>query len=549
VSRRLWTFHGGLELDDHKARSTSRPLGSVALPAELVLPLQQHIGESAVALVEVGEQVLKGQKIAELGGQVSVPLHAPTSGRVVAIEPRAVPHPSGMNAPAIVIESDGKEQWFEPRERHTDYTTLDAKALRYLIREAGIVGLGGAGFPAFLKLNPGARTAVETLLLNGAECEPYISCDDMLMRNRPEAVLEGAHIMQQALNAKTVLVAIEENKPDAFAALRAALADSGRSDIELVMVPARYPTGGERQLIKVVTGHEVPHGGLPLDIGIVCHNVATAASVFDAVVEGKPLISRIVTITGEGVKEPQNLQALIGTPISALVEACGGYTDRAQRLVMGGPMMGVALQSDEIPVVKTANCYLIEQNPQSQPAMPCIRCGECAEVCPAQLLPQQLYWHARAADFDKIQDYNLFDCIECGCCAQVCPSHIPLVHYYRHAKTEIWAQERERKHSDIARQRHEARLARLERDKAERAEKLRKKREALKQKESGDKPDGKKTEIQAALERVRAKQAEKEGAPKNTDNLTPEQQRAINEADARRKQSQQATTDSNGEER
>ncbi len=514
---KLWHFHGGLRLPGHKHESTRHPLAVAAIPERLVLPLHQHIGAPAEPVVEVGQRVARGELVARAAGFVSAPVHASSSGTVVAIGERAIPHPSGFSALCIVIDTDGRDTPCMPGARPVDYARLDPSALRNRIREAGVVGLGGAGFPSFIKLNPGPGKAVETLILNGAECEPYISCDDMLMRERAQEVLGGIRIMRHALQARRCIIGIEDNKPQAAAALRAALSPEERPLIEVVMVPTRYPAGGEKQLIRVLTGREVPADGLPLDIGVVCHNVATAASVHRAVNSGEPLISRIVTVTGGGVREPRNLEVRIGTPISALIAECGGYTEDARRLIMGGPMMGFTLRTDELPVVKTTNCVLVQgaaELAEPQPERVCIRCGECVRVCPANLLPQQLYWYAHARDFDKVQDYNLFDCIECGCCAYVCPSQIPLVQYYRYAKTEIWAQEREKQKADLARRRHEARLQRLEHEKAEREARLRQKKAALEQSTTGG-ADPKKAAIQAALQRVRAKQGASEGTGVN----------------------------------
>ena len=543
----LWKFHGGLHLPDNKALSNGESITVATLPQRLVLPLQQHIGAPAKPLVQVGERVLKGQLLAQADGFVSAPVHASSSGKVVAIEELPVPHPSGLSAPCIVIQTDGEERWIE-REPHDNWSQLDPSELRNVIRDAGIVGLGGAGFPSFIKLNPGSRTAVDALILNAAECEPYITCDDRLMRERADEVIAGARIMRHALHARRCVVGIEDNKPEAYSALKAALTRLGRSDIEVVQVPTLYPTGGEKQLIKVLTGKEVPSQGLPIDIGIVCHNVATAAAVHRAVELGEPLISRVVTITGRAVAQPCNLEVLIGTPISDLLTQCGGTTPQLSRLVLGGPLMGVTLSDTEMPIIKTGNCVLAltaNEFGNPGPVRPCIRCGECARVCPASLLPQQLYWHSRAKDFDRAQDYNLFDCIECGCCAYVCPANLPLVQYYRFAKTEIWAQAREKKKSDLARQRHEFRTERQEREKAERAAKLAKKKAALEDKPAptaattpqetaaaGD--EAKKAAIQAAMERAKAKREAAGVAPQNTDNLTPDQQRQIDEAEARR---------------
>jgi electron transport complex protein RnfC len=363
------------------------------------------------------------------------------------------------------------------------------------------------------------------------------------MRERAPRVVAGARILRHIVGAGTVLVGIEDNKPEAIAAMREAVERSGESAIEVVPIPTKYPSGGEKQLIRVLTGLEVPSHGIPAQIGIVCQNVATAAAVADAVLDGRPLISRIVTLTGEGIAEPCNLEVLLGTPAGDLIAQAGGYTARVSKLILGGPMMGFTLPSDRVPVTKAANCLLAASPtdaPSIGPALPCIRCGRCAEACPVGLLPQQMYWWARAKDLDKTQDYNLFDCIECGCCAHVCPSHIPLVQYYRYAKTETWAKEQEKRKAEQARRRHEARVARLERQETERKAKLRKKKDEL----EGPAPaaaaegeDPKKAAIRAALERAAAKKAAlaAEGAaPRNTEHLTPAQQRQVEAAEARR---------------
>ncbi len=545
TKQNLFRFHGGLHLPGHKEISTAHAIGNVFIPSRLVLPLQQHIGESSEAIVNEGDQVLKGQIIAKANGYVSVPLHAPTSGTVTQIIEQPVPHPSGLSATCIIIKPDHKDQWIELQET-ADYRHMDPSALRNRIRDAGIVGLGGAGFPAFIKLNPGARTAIDELIINAAECEPYISCDDMLMRERAVDVIEGARIMKHALQARRCLIGIEDNKPEACAALTEALTKLGYNDIEIISIPTIYPAGGEKQLIKVLTGKESPSHGLPLDIGVVCQNVATAAAVYQAVIHNRPLISRIVTLTGRGINNPGNHELLIGTPVNEWVEHCGGYDESIERLVMGGPMMGFNLGTDNIPVIKTSNCILAlgqgEFSVSSSNPMPCIRCGACMDVCPAKLLPQQLYWQAYARDFDKIQDYNLFDCIECGCCSYVCPSHIPLVQYYRFAKTEIWAQERDKTKSDHARIRHEFRLERLEREKLEREERMRKKKAALKTGKDKATKEKKKDAIEAALARVREKQKQSDIQAKNIDNLSAEQQHKIDEIDARRKHEQDNST-------
>lgn len=537
---RLWHFHGGLKLEGHKSISMHEAVVDAGIAPQLVLPLQQHIGNPAEAIVNIGEHVLKNQMIAHATDYVSVPVHAPTSGKVIAIEDRPVPHPSGMSAPCIVIETDGNDTAIQIDKPAINYTELEPSALRNLVREAGIVGLGGAGFPSFIKLNPGPGTRIDTLILNGAECEPYITCDAMLMQDAPRKIIDGLLIMRHALKAEQCIIAIEDNKVTAHTMLVNALREHESDFIKIIQIPTLYPAGGEKQLIKVVTGKEVPSHGLPINIGVVCHNIGTAAAIADAIHERQPLIERYVTVTGYGIKRPRNLKVRFGTPIEFLIQQC--EPDNLQQCVMGGPMMGFELQDQSIPVIKTTNCILTSNNKYQPPAaMPCIRCGECAKVCPAQLLPQQLYWHSRAKDFEKTQDYNLFDCIECGCCAYVCPSHIPLVQYYRFAKTEIWAQERDKQKSDAARERHEFRLYRLERKKAEDEERKRRKKELLKaaSNEPDAEDDKKKAAIEAAMARVKAKREEQNAHASNINNLSEAQQKAIEEVEKRRVQARE----------
>ncbi len=519
MNRALWQFPGGIHPPQHKYESTRSPIARAPLPRTLVLPLQQHIGAPSTVLVTVGERVLKGQRLAKADGYVSVSLHAPTSGRIVAIEPRPVPHPSGLSAACIIMESDGEEQWID-RQPLADYHNTDPSHLRNFIREAGIVGLGGAGFPAYIKMNPGSRKSIDTLIINGIECEPYITCDDMLMRERADEIIAGTAIIRHALQARTVVIAIEDNKPEAIAAVRQA---AGQTDFDVVTCPTVYPQGSEKQLIQVITGKEVPKNGLPLHVGVVVQNVATAAAVFRAVERGEPLISRIVTVTGEGIGHPQNREVLFGTRIAELTEQCGGLHPQTDRVLMGGPMMGFALHTLDIPVIKTTNCILALKKPfkeRAETVMPCIRCGACADACPVRLLPQQLYWYARARDWEKTQDYNLFDCIECGCCAYVCPSNLPLVHYYRFAKSEIWAKEREKEKSDLARQRFEFRQQRLEREKAERAKRHERKKQDLQRPHPKSPEDPKRAAIRAAIERVQQKKQPVTAAPPHNGSRT-----------------------------
>lgn len=500
---KLWNFHGGLRLAPHKAESTQAPPRDAPLPERLILPLQQRDGRNADPLIEPGERVLKGQIIVSGGDDpFNPPIHASTSGLVRAIEPHPLPHPSGLPDLCVVIDVDGEDAAVE-FEPPLDYRNCDPAELLRRIHRAGIVGLGGAAFPTAVKANTGLRP-ITTLILNGAECEPYITCDETLLRHRAEEVLRGGDILRHILRAERVLLAIENDRPEALAAARLARQTLGLDSIDIVPVPAIYPTGGEKQLIRVLTGQEVPARGIPADIGVVCQNVGTAAAVYRAVALGEPLLSRLVTVTGRGIRQPQNLDVRLGTPIAELAGFCGGYTDDAERLIVGGPMMGFALASDAPPVVKSTNCVLVagrgELGAARQP-QPCIRCGACAEVCPANLLPQQLYWYSRSEQLDRALDYRLADCIECGGCDVVCPSHIPLVQYFRATKGKALARQRERDSADHARVRFEARLLRKEEDARERAEAAKRKKASL---EKGAKP-----EIKQAIERAKQKRAEK----------------------------------------
>lgn len=540
MNRKLFTFNGGVHPDGHKAESNSTPIRVMSLLPRYVLPLRQHIGTPARALVQVGDAVLRGQMIGAAEGYVSTAVHAPTSGRVVAIEPCAAPHPSGLFDLAVVIEADGLDQSIEFQP--LDWLDLDPSALRNRVRDMGLAGLGGAVFPSFIKLNPG-KQQVDTLILNGAECEPWITCDDRLMRERAPELMRGIQIMRHALSAglrqPSVLIGVEDNKPEAIAALRAA----APADIEVVPVPTLYPGGAGKQLTYTLTGKENPAGARSTEIGIQVFNVGTAYSLYRAVELGEPMISRVVTITGH-VAQPGNFEVRIGTPISELIAAAGGELAGASGEIVGGPMMGFDLMDSVAPVTKAVNCLIIK-NPALFPVkpieLPCIRCGACARACPANLQPFEMYWYSRAKDFGRAQSYNLFDCIECGCCSFVCPSHIPLVDYFRFAKGEIWEREREKDAADQARIRHEFKAFRLEREKLEKAEKFAKAAEKSKETAaaSADTPadpdaEKKKAILQAALDR--AQKAKAAVTPQNTDNLPPRVQKEIDEIEARRAQ-------------
>jgi Na+-translocating ferredoxin:NAD+ oxidoreductase subunit C len=472
---------GGLRLDAHKQRSTAQPLRQASAADTLVMPLDQHAGVPAVPMVRVGERVLLGQPIAEPGGDISAWLHSAVSGTVAAIEQRATPHQAGAPALSIVIANDRRDERFATSTTSSFEQMSPAQLCEHIAR-GGIVGLGGAAFPTAGKLAAATGEGRPRLLLNGAECEPYISCDDMLMRERARDVVLGARILLHAIDASTCTIAIEDDIPEAERALRSALDEAHDQRIQIRVVPSVYPAGGERQLITTVYGAEVPYDGLPASIGILCQNVGTAAAIAHWLRDGRSLISRIVTVTGDGVHEARNLEVPLGTPISTLIADCGGYTERATRLIMGGSMMGAALPHDDLPVIKATNCVIAASALDLQPRaaeMPCIRCGNCSEVCPAILLPQQLHWYAQGLDLAALDAHGLMDCIECGCCDYVCPSQIPLAERFRDAKPLLARTLGERADALAARARYEARAERLDRLDAEQRAKLADKRHRL----------------------------------------------------------------------
>lgn len=471
--RKIWDIHGGVHPPENKTQSTQTHIASIPLPNEIVLPLNQHIGAPSLPSCEVGQHVLKGQLIANAQGFISAPVHASTSGTIVAIEDRLIPHSSGMKALCIVIKPDNKETWIT-RETCDDYTTLDTPTLVEKIRNAGITGLGGAGFPTSVKLQPKTNQPIDTLIINGTECEPYITADDILMRERATEIIAGTQLLAFILGQpKTILIGIEDNKPEAIAAMTRALNETKtvtNNHIEIVSFPTKYPSGGEKQLIQILTGKEVISGKIPADIGIVVQNVGTALAAYRAVTFGEPLVSRVTTVVGEALTTQQNIDVLIGTPIQHILELHGYQQKHSARLILGGPMMGFAMEHTQIPVVKTTNCILApshQEMPEPPPAQACIRCGMCEQACPAHLLPQQLFWFSQSEDFDKLESHNLFDCIECGACSYVCPSAIPLVQYYRASKGTIRQLNEEKQKSDRARERFELRQERIAKAEAE----------------------------------------------------------------------------------
>jgi electron transport complex protein RnfC len=453
----------GIRFPGHTKSATGLPLVEAIVPATLIVPLNQSTGFAATALVQPGDVVSKGQPVGSSSGSApSAPVHAPTSGTVTDVSVRPVT--GRRDALCITINADGHDKRWEGYQPHANPLALPTIRLREALTEAGIVGLGGAMFPTRIKLNPGL--GVTTLILNGAECEPRITCDDALMRSEPDSILLGAQIMLRILEADECLIAVKEHST-ACDHLQKSIDRLNDDRFRLERVPDLYPAGSEAQLINLLKGIEVPHEGLPWDTGVICQNVATAAALADFFSNAEPLISRIVTVSGRGVRQPVNVRARIGTPLSDLIECAGGYTDEAQRLIMGGPMMGIALPDDALPVTKACNSLFVagqSELPATAPEMPCIRCGECATACPVNLMPQLLLQSARAQDFSRLETLALPDCIECGCCDYVCPSHIPLTQQFRAAKQSRWDIGLEKRRAELAQQRFAARTARLERD-------------------------------------------------------------------------------------
>ncbi len=506
---KLWDFEGGIHPPEMKTQSSGTPLSQLPLPEQFIIPLKQHIGHEGEICVAPGNKVLRGQPLTFGSGRM-LPVHAPTSGTIEAIAPHMTAHPSGLSELCVFLRADGEDRWM-PLDPQPDYRALGRDAVVKRIHDAGIAGLGGAGFPTATKLRGGLR-GVNTLIINAAECEPYITADDRLMQDCAAEVLEGCRILAWVLQAERVLIGIEDNKPEAIAALKQALA--GDRELQLRVIPTKYPSGGAKQLTKILTGREVPHGGRSTDIGVLMQNVGTAWAVKRAIVDGEPITERVVTLTGEAIARPRNVWGRLGTPVSHLLQQVGFTPGARQMVIMGGPLMGFTLPSLNVPVVKITNCILAPSaSEMGQPLeeQSCIRCSACADACPAKLLPQQLYWYSQGGDHDKARAHHIDDCIECGACAYVCPSNIPLVQYYRQEKAELRAIDLEAKRTAEAKARFEARQARLEREKLA--------REARHEQAKQRVARSDKAELEAATGRVKARQAK-----------TPEQEAAEREA-------------------
>ncbi|MFE4124711.1 electron transport complex subunit RsxC [Kosakonia sp. YIM B13605] len=493
---KLWDFHGGIHPPEMKTQSNGTPLRQLPLANRFVIPLKQHLGAEGELCVRVGDKVLRGQPLTRGRGRM-LPVHAPTSGTVIAIAPHSTAHPSALPEMSVIIEADGEDRWID-RDGWPDYRSHSYEALIERIHQFGVAGLGGAGFPTAAKLH-GGGDKIDTLIINAAECEPYITADDRLMQDCAAQIMEGVRILAHILKPRKVLIGIEDNKPQAISMMRAVLA--GSHDIQLKVIPTKYPSGGAKQLTQILTGKQVPHGGRSSDIGILMQNVGTAYAVKRAVIDGEPLTERVVTVTGEAVTRPGNVWARLGTPVRHLLDFAGFCPSAEQLVIMGGPLMGFTLPWLDVPVVKITNCLLApsaSEMGEPQEEKGCIRCSACADACPADLLPQQLYWFSKGQQHDKATAHNLSDCIECGACAWVCPSNIPLVQYFRQEKAEIYAIAEEEKRNAEAKARFEARQARLEREKIARQQR---------HKQAAVQPAAKDQQaIDAALARVREKQ-------------------------------------------
>ncbi|STO53787.1 electron transporter subunit RnfC [Canicola haemoglobinophilus] len=517
-SGKLWDFYGGIHPPEMKSQSNQNPIQNLPLANRFYIPIKQHAGSAGNILVKVGDKVLKGQALTIGSGLKALPVHASTSGIVKNIAPYVAAHPSGLSEISIEIEADGLNQWRE-KQPVEDFLSLSREQLIDKIYQAGIAGLGGAVFPAAAKIQS-AENKVKLLVINGAECEPYITCDDRLMRDYSEEIIEGIRILRYILSPEKVVIAVEDNKPEAIEALQQGL--HGANDIDIRVIPTKYPSGAAKQLIQILTGVEVPSGQRSSSIGVLMHNVGTAFAIKRAIIDDEPLIERVVTLTGDKIAQKGNYWVPFGTPISHVLKQVSYQYDERFPVFMGGPMMGFILPNLYAPITKATNCLLAPDHFEYEPPaaeQSCIRCSACSDTCPVHLMPQQLYWFARAEDHEKSEEYALKDCIECGLCAYVCPSHIPLIQYFRQEKAKIWEIKEKAQKAEEAKIRFEARQARLEKEEQERrarANKAAENRRAEMAQQKGIDP------VQAALERLKAKKAAE------THESNPEQKTQIN---------------------
>ncbi|EPF9772027.1 electron transport complex subunit RsxC [Yersinia enterocolitica] len=531
----IWDFDGGIHPPEMKLQSSRVPVRIATLPEQLIVPLQQHLGPEGELRVSTGERVLKGQPLT-VGRGRTVPVHAPTSGVITAIAPHTTAHPSGLAEMCVHITPDGEDRWRE-QQPWADYSLRDKTALLERIHQAGIAGLGGAGFPTASKLQ-GGLSSVTTLIINAAECEPYITADDRLMQEHASEVVLGIQILMYLLQPQQVLIGIEDNKPEAIAALQHAL--RGQDEMQLRVIPTKYPSGGAKQLTKILTGKEVPFGKHSSSIGVLMQNVGTVVAIKRSIIDDEPLIERVVTLTGDALSKPGNFWARIGTPVLHLLKLAGFTPQNQPMVIMGGPLMGFTLPSLDVPIVKISNCILAPTEAEmglSEPEQSCIRCGLCVDACPAGLLPQQLYWFSRGEEHEKARNHNIFDCIECGACAYVCPSNIPLVQYYRQEKAEIRTLDQEAERAAQEKARFEAKQARLEREKI--ARELRHKQAAVKL------TDVDQQTVEAAVSRLARETNNTDSTISVTLGQTPDNSAVIAAREARKAQARERQAEKN----
>ena len=432
---KLLTFKGGVHPPEYKELTCHKPVEVFPVPERVFVPLSQHTGAPAQPVVNKGDEVKRGQLIAEPSAFISAGIHSPVAGVVKGIAD--YPHPFGNLQPAVEIEPKEEQELDSGLEPIKDFENAELEVLKERVKQAGIVGMGGATFPTYVKLSPPPDKKIDSVIINGAECEPYITADHRLMLEAPEKIIGGLKIIMRILGVKRAYLGIEANKPDAIVKLEKLIEEVPGA--EVVVLKTKYPQGAEKQLIKAILNREVPSGGLPMDVGALVQNVGTTCAIYEAVVLGKPLIERIVTVTGSGISEPKNLYVPIGTPIQNLIEFCGGFAKRPGKVILGGPMMGLAQSDLKVPVIKGTNAVLVlgDDELDLTPAGPCIRCGRCARACPMGLVPSLIGSFVRRDRIEEAEELNVMDCMECGSCAYVCPSHIKLIQWIDIGKIKV----------------------------------------------------------------------------------------------------------------